>query len=280
MCHVGQTLPLKNMNTIEKPSTCSTSEELLPPQERWFRAQGHCSEGGEKNKEKNQPSCKQKKLRKRLGWQGTDPELLHYRLGRNEQENLQAFSQVLKASKADGRKHWGSSYNSLTGLPKWHYLPRVWQQALRMLQFSPFTRALLWSNFWLFLGCLGKSARKRTASALTCLQRGSTRVPFQKMREQRPFETGDFASTAALSRAWMWSTAETPLQFGKPCASLVWRSDPHLLKELFLLEQHKGSSWKHNQAQGVKWQQQFCYTFLSSRVFQILLTILLFLLHP
>jgi len=43
MCHVGQTLPLKNMNTIEKPGTCSTSEELLPPQERWFRAQGHCS---------------------------------------------------------------------------------------------------------------------------------------------------------------------------------------------------------------------------------------------
>lgn len=128
MCHVGQTLPLKSMNTIEKPGTCSTSEELLPPQERWFRAQGHWSKEKKKIKKKK-TSCKQKKLRKRLGWQGTDPELLHYRLGRKEQENLQASSQVLKASKADGRKHSGSSYNSLTGLPKWHYLPQPWQQA-------------------------------------------------------------------------------------------------------------------------------------------------------
>lgn len=128
MCHVGQTLPLKNMNTIETPGTCSTSEELLPPQERWFRAQGHWSKE-EKKIKKKKPSCKQKKLRKRLRWQGTDPELLHYRLGRKEQENLQASSQVLKASKADGRKHSGSSYNSLTGLPKWHYLPQPWQQA-------------------------------------------------------------------------------------------------------------------------------------------------------
>lgn len=165
MCHVGQTLPLKNMNTIEKPGTCSTSEELLLPQERWFRAQGHCSL---KKKNKN-PSCKQKKLRKRLEWQGTDPELLHYRLGRKEQENLQASSQVLKASKADGRKHSGSSYNSLTGLPKWHYLPQVWKQALRILQFSPFTLALLWSNCWLFLGCWGNRARKHTALALAFL---------------------------------------------------------------------------------------------------------------
>lgn len=52
MCHVGQTLPLKNMNTIEKPSTCSTSEELLPPQERWFRAQGHWSKEKKKNLKK------------------------------------------------------------------------------------------------------------------------------------------------------------------------------------------------------------------------------------
>lgn len=180
MCHVGQTLPLENMNTIEKPGTCSTSEELLPPQERWFRAQGHCSK--EKKKLKN-PSCKQKKLRKRLGWQGTDPELLHYRLGRKEQENLQASSQVLKASKADGRKHSGSSYNSLTGLPKWHYLPQVWQQAFRILQFSPFTLALLWSNFWLFLGCLWKRARKHTALAPTCLRTGSIQVLFQERRK-------------------------------------------------------------------------------------------------
>lgn len=54
MCHVGQTLPLKNMNTIEKPGTCSTSEELLPPQERWFRAQGHCSK--EKKKFEKTPA--------------------------------------------------------------------------------------------------------------------------------------------------------------------------------------------------------------------------------
>lgn len=54
MCHVGQTLPLKNMNTIEKPGTCSTSEELLPPQEKWFRAQGHWSK--EKKKIKKTPA--------------------------------------------------------------------------------------------------------------------------------------------------------------------------------------------------------------------------------
>lgn len=177
MCRVGQTLPLKNTNTIEKPGTCSTSEELLPPQERWFRTQGHC--GKEKKERRKNASCKQKKLRKRLGWQGTDPELLHYRLGRKEQENLQASSQVLKASKADGRKHSGSSYNSLTGLPKWHDLPRVWQQAFRALRFSPFTLGR--SHFWLFLVCLGRRARKRAALAPACGQTGSVPVPLQKI---------------------------------------------------------------------------------------------------
>lgn len=74
---------------------------------------------------------------KRLEWQGTDPELFLYRLVRKKQENLQASVQVLKASKADGRKHSGSSYNSLTGLAKWHHLPQVWEWDLRILQ--PFT---------------------------------------------------------------------------------------------------------------------------------------------
>lgn len=175
MCHVGQTLPLKNMNTIEKPSTCSTSEELLPPQERWFRAQGHWSKE-KKKKFKKKPSCKQKKLRKRLRWQGTDPELLHYRLGRKEQENLQASSQVLKASKADGRKHSGSSYNSLTGLPKWHYLPQPWQQAAEYssphLSPRPYYEAIpdcLWNPRALARPCL------RPGSAQARLQSGAQR---------------------------------------------------------------------------------------------------------
>lgn len=40
----------------------------------------------------------------------------------------------------------------------------------------------------------------------------------------------------------MQSTVETPVKFGKPCISLAWRSDTHLLKELLLLKQCKGPS--------------------------------------
>lgn len=40
----------------------------------------------------------------------------------------------------------------------------------------------------------------------------------------------------------VWSTGEAAGEFGKPCSSRAWRSDPHLLNELLLLKQCKGPS--------------------------------------
>lgn len=146
----------------------------------------------------------------------------------------------------------------------------------RILQPSPFTLALLWSNSWLFLGCLWR--RARNLWALT--QPGSTQVQLQSRGEQPPSETLEFASSTS---PWRWEDVEhqeAPEESGKPCTLLARRSDTHLLRELSLLEQRKSPSCKLNQAQGMKWQQQLCYTFLSSKVFQILITALLLLLRP
>lgn len=221
MCHVARPFLSRTWTQLKNPALVRHQRSSHRPRRD---DSGHKATTVKKKKNKKQfktPSCKQKKLRKRLGWQGTDPELLHYRLGRKEQENLQASSQVLKASKADGRKHSGSSYNSLTGLPKRHCLPQVWQQAGGILRVSPFTLGLLWSNSWLFLGCLWKRAGKRTALAPAGPQAGSTQPPVLGRRKQAPFETTEFAPAAPLR-----STVESSsLWQAVPFASVeVWYS--------------------------------------------------------
>jgi len=73
----------------------------------------------------------------------------------------------------------------------------------------------------------------------TAAQPAASRYPSRRGENTRRVKRQSLLPPLLCWEEWMESTAETPAHSGKPCISLVWRSDTHLLKELSLLKQCK-----------------------------------------